>query len=366
MTVKIITLCLSLISGFSLYAQDYAQWPADKPETGFIENSKSREIRLRNSVLPQEVDMQDKMRVLITDMMQNASNQLGWTMIELSEYTNQNPMQGAGTPYALRSPRGIEITFQFIVNKDSLQAWKNYQSDYANNTMNTLEANYNNTQSVVESPKYKQYRDSANYYMNLYTTYCDAHKDEGVDLYTKDKHPKYYQQMERGFIDKANAMVQQAQDKSGVESLQDKGKNETRRYRNHTVVQVTFHVNDYVGLALNQSLGPIEFTSATYPISDAKISRLYSISRNQDHNDFDKWNNVIMILLGNFQTKPDKYFSYNTGFDLNGQGDEHTPKKIKSDKVQNISINICGDKTNIEKMAKLVDVAKLNSVIVKK
>ncbi len=56
---------------------------------------------------------------------------------------------------------------------------------------------------------------------------------------------------------------------------------------------------------------------------------------------------------------------YEAGFNLNGQGDEHTPKKIKSDKVQNISINIYGNKENIEKIAKLIDVEKLNSAMVK-
>ena len=71
------------------------------------------------------------------------------------------------------------------------------------------------------------------------------------------------------------------------------------------------------------------------------------------------------MLLGNFQTKPGDENVYKAGFNLNGQGDEHTQKKIKSDKVQNISINISGDKTNVEKMAKLIYVEKLNSRIMK-
>ena len=72
-----------------------------------------------------------------------------------------------------------------------------------------------------------------------------------------------------------------------------------------------------------------------------------------------------MILLGNFQAKPGEYSVYHAGFNLKGQGDEHTPKKIKSDKVQNIAINIYGDKSNVEKMAKMIYVEKLNNEIVK-
>ncbi|MEO9022519.1 MAG: hypothetical protein ABI237_08330 [Ginsengibacter sp.] len=366
MNRKIIILFLLFSSCLSLFAQDYPQWPADKPETGFIEESQSREIRIHNLVLPQEIDMQDKMRVLITDMMQDASKRLGWDMVELSEYTNDNAFQNGGTPYNLRSPRGIEITFQFVVNNDSLLAWKKYESDYEKRSTNSLEDNSTNMQSIMESAKYKQYRDSADYYLKLYLTYCEAHKNEGTNLYTKDKHPKYYQQKETEFIDKANAMVQQTNDNSGIKESEDENKVETRRFRNHTVVQVKFHVNAYSGLAIDRSGSSIQFTSTPYPIPGAILSKLYTVQKDQEHFDFDKWDNVILTLVGKFQTKLDKLDNYNATYTLNGQGDEHTPKKIKSEVVQDISINIYGDKTNVEKMAGLIDVEKLNNEIIKK
>ena len=365
MTRNLIFLFFSVISCFSLYAQDYPQWPADKPETGFIEESQSREIRLKNDILPQEIDMQDKMRTIITDMMENASKKLGWPVVELSEYTNEGGLQNGGTPFLLRSPRSINITFQFIVNKDSLQAWKIYQSDYANNHMNSQEANYDNAQSLMESPKYKQYQDSANYYMNLYTTYTTVRQNEGSALFTKDKHPKYYQQKEIFFINKMTAMTQQVHDNSRIELAEEKEEDVTFRFRNHTVLQVSFYVNKFTAGAIDQSLGPIQSSSVTFPKSAAKVSKLYSIPRNQENKKLVKWDNVLLILLGNFKAKPGQYGYYQAGFNLNGQGDEHTPKKIKSDKVQNISIHISGDKTNVEKMAKLIDVEKLNSKITK-
>lgn len=362
---KVLVFYFILLSSFSLYAQDYPQWPADNPETDNIEASQSKQIRQGNDILPQEIEMQDKMRTTITDMMENAAKKLGWTMVELSEYTNENGLQGGGTPYPLRSPRGIEITFQFIVNKDSLQAWKNYQTAYANDRINSQQANYNNTQAISGSPLYKQYQDSVNHYMNLYTTYTTAHQDEGAALYTKDKHPKYYMQKENEFINKMTTMTQQTQDNSGAEHAEDKRKGETRRFRNHTVVQVKFSVNNYSAFAIDQSLGPIESASVIFPITGTKVSKLYSTPWNQENKDLVKWNNVLLILLGNFQAKPGAENVYKAGFNFNGQGDEHTPKKIKSDKVQNISINIYGDKTNVEKMVKLIDVEKLNSTIVK-
>jgi hypothetical protein len=359
---KIIALCLFLFSGLSLYAQDYAQWPADKPETDNIEASQSKQIRLGNSILPQEINMQDKMRVFITDMMQKASKKLGWDMTELSEYTNDNAMQGAGTPYALRSPRGIEITFQFIVNKDSLQAWKNYQLDYGKSTLDNGTQNYNNTTAITQSPLYKRYQDSVNYYINLYTTYTTAHQNEGAALFTKDKHPKYYQQKENEFINKMTALTQQVQNNSGTQQLEDAHDLKTFQFRNNTVVLVNFKVNNFTAVAIGQTLGPIESTSVAYSLPR---SQLYTIPKRQTNESLVKWKNVILVLLGNFLTRPNDYGYYDAGFNHNSQGDEHTPKKIKSDKVQNISISIYGNKSNVEKMTKLIDIDKLNSTIVK-
>jgi hypothetical protein len=284
-------------------------------------------------------------------------------MVELSEYTNDNTMQGAGTPYALRSPRGILITFQFIVNNDSFQAWKNYQSAYNNLYQNKMQSGYNDVQSIMQSPLYKQYRDSANYYMNLYTNYVQAHQSEGAALYTTDKHPKLYQQKEMKFLDKANALTNQANDKAKVKETEDEGKLETIRFRNHTVVQVVFHANAYEGIPFAQSNFSTDIKSnyEPYPEAGVKISNLYTAKMET----VDKWQHSILILLGNFLSKKNQYGDYQAGFNLNGQNDEHTPKKIKSDKVQTIAVNIYGDKNNIEKMAKFIDVDKLNSTIVK-
>lgn len=355
----------TLLLPFFLLAQDYPQWPADKPEADNIEASQSKSVRLGNGILPQEIDMQDKMRVLITDMMQDAAKKLGWNVTELSEYTNENGLQRAGTQYNLRSPHGIEITFQFIVNNDSLQTWKNYQLDYGKRALDNGTQSYHNMTAVTESPLYKRYQDSVNYYLNLYTTYVTAHESEGADLFTKDKHPKYYQQKENEFINKMTAMTQQVQDNSGGKEMEGENKSKTFQYRNNTIVQITFSVNNYTAVAIDQSLGPIESTSSTYPMPPAIVAKLYTIPKKQTNEDLVKWKNMLLVLLGNFHTKPNGYGYYDAGFNHNGQGDEHTPKKIKSDKVQNISISISGNKINVEKMAKQLDLDKLNNTIVK-
>jgi hypothetical protein len=161
--ILIITV-LTWTSGL-LYAQDYPNWPADKPEASFIEQSQSRKNRIDNLVLPQEVDMQDRMRSIFIAMMRSAAQRLGWNMVELSEYTNDNPMQGGGTPYPLRSPRGLLITFQFIANKVFLKDWKIYESDYQSHQLSSQQNTYSDIKSATQSPLYKRYQDSVNSYI---------------------------------------------------------------------------------------------------------------------------------------------------------------------------------------------------------
>lgn len=201
--------------------------------------------------------------------------------------------------------------------------------------------------------------------MNLYSTYLTAHQNEGADLFTKDKHPKYYQDKENEFINKMNALTQQTQDKSGIQQMQDEKEQATRRFRNNTVVQVQFRVNPFVGNAINESSGPIESIAASYPLPKTTLTKFYTIQKDKTSTDLFKWNNSMLILLGNFKTTPTDKYVYSSGFNQGGQGDEHTPKKIKSDKVQNISITINGNKSNIEKLVKFIDVDKLNNTIVK-
>ena len=57
--------------------------------------------------------------------------------------------------------------------------------------------------------------------------------------------------------------------------------------------------------------------------------------------------------------------NYEAAFTKKGQADEHTPKKIKSDKVQTIVIHIMGNSTNMDKLIQQLDIDKLNKAIEK-
>lgn len=358
--------------GLSVNAQNYATWPADKPRTGFIENAQSKQVRLQNRTRPQVIVMQDNMRSIFTQKMKDLSQKLGWSMVELDEFTSDGNVyhNEDGTvqdvPFNKCPPASFNITYQFIADKDSLAAWKRYQTKFERTEDQTQEQSSNDIHEITQSPKYKQYQDSAKYYMNLYTAYVQKHQDEGVALYTKDTHRKYYQQKQMEFLDKATALTDGQIKAAGVNQLEASGAIIARRLRNQSVVTVTFEVNAYKAYAVDESLGPIEFGTVSYPKSPATLSKLYTIATDQTSKALEKWDNIILILMGQFNLHPNQYGGYEAAFLQNGQSDLYTPKKVTCEQVQNICIKISGSKAHIQRLAVLLDTKKYNNLIYSK
>ncbi len=107
-------LCISLL--FLCFIKDVksqgCSWaPADCPDHSSIADSKDSLIRLGNGLLPQEIFMQNSMRNLVTQMMENAAKKLGWQIIELDELTNLNPLQGAAPLINFVRRGNLELLF---------------------------------------------------------------------------------------------------------------------------------------------------------------------------------------------------------------------------------------------------------------
>src|SRR5690348_7791663 len=89
------------------HSQTCEQFPADCPDEGMIESARDSEVCISNLIAPQEITMQNRLRVFITAMMNDLANEKKWQVYELTE------MHGAGIgiegntkilPYPLRPP----------------------------------------------------------------------------------------------------------------------------------------------------------------------------------------------------------------------------------------------------------------------
>jgi len=100
-------------------------------------------------------------------------------------------------------------------------------------------------------------------------------------------------------------------------------------------LQIFFEFNQTVGLAAGDQNKNITVPGAVI----AKSIHIAHPDLNSLLWHFNRGYNMKVLLLGNWVLKPVDQ-NYNAAFNLKGQADEHTPKKIKSDKVQSISIHI--------------------------
>ncbi len=336
------------------------QWPAECPLTN-TEEYYSAAIRKGNGLSDAEIAMQDKMKSITDDMMKTASKNLHWPMGILDEAVNLNSSQSAGTPEGLKSPRGFGIVYQFIANKDSLNAWRNWFIDFDKRYKAAGSDYYQNQNNVQNSPEYKRLQDSAMHYNKLISDMLTAKGFKNTEA--ENKKIDELGKKQNLYMDKASALA----NTGNLENYDEEKVNNGNQFKNATIIQVFFDFNAHIGYLDNVDHTQKEMKN--YPLQGAKISKLIHFSpRNLAGTlwDFPSWDDNTVILLGNWATNPDNPKDYEAGYiQKKGQDDEHTLKIIKSDKVQNISIHITGNKTNMAKMAGQLNIDELNSVMIK-
>ncbi len=361
-SIKKLFFVLGILSSCIVNAQTCDLSPADCPDAGSIEAALSATVRSRNGLTDKEIEMQDRMRNLTTDMVQHAAKALGWRVIEIDEVVNLNPFQSGGTPPPLRSPRGYGIEFEFIVNKDSLKDWKDWLVDFSTRYQNTTMDLMNKQNEIANSPLYKQYTDSVNRYINLYTDYISAHQNEGAALFTSAK-VKYYQDKQKEYTDKRVALLNSNASANTSDAFDKEKAARTAAFRDASIVQIFFSFNDGVGI-IHSSNGEEQVLNINSPgTAYAKFVHIPEPDPNTIPWHFDQWENMDVLLFGKWLPKPDQYKNYSAAFTRNGQADEHTPKKITSDKVQTIAVHVMGSKANMDKLVQQLDTAKLNAAI---
>lgn len=136
--MRIFRFCLVVTFLVGLTAATHGQCsfrPADCPvssgdEYGSPDDSISR---LSNPVLPLEITMENRLRRWTTDLMDRITGKEHWRYVELSEdvCSGARADDESVLAYPLRPPHWMEIHFQVIVNDDSLVAWRNWLTAFA-------------------------------------------------------------------------------------------------------------------------------------------------------------------------------------------------------------------------------------------
>ncbi|MDP9041236.1 MAG: hypothetical protein M3N30_04590 [Bacteroidota bacterium] len=120
----------SMVVTKRIMGQACIYYPADCPSDRQLGDSADR---LVNPILPEEISMEIRLHDLLTRLMQKQAEIKGWEVYSFDESDGTgylNADRSGPLEFNLRPPHDYEISFIFIVNKDSLLAWKDWQKDF--------------------------------------------------------------------------------------------------------------------------------------------------------------------------------------------------------------------------------------------
>lgn len=354
-------------------AQQCSYFPADCPDDGYIEGARDSVSCIKNDIVPQEITMQNNLRRFITSMMEEISKRKNWEVYEFKELRGGGELNAelnGALAYPYRRPYQYTISFDFIVNQDSLQAWQYWYKNDLTNRANEVVQQYKSTENSSEKP----YIDSSMFYTNLMTKYLSDHADEyqkailsnnATYIKKHDADLKKLQDKIDFFVNHANGERDKNFSTADTkeEDMQSYRKRNTLMFRDASVLRVTFIFNEQATATLDEDIKlvkPLAVAGTTLaamfhnPNPDQILGPSYPTN-----SDF------AFLLFGKWVTKPDQYRSYKASYYFDKAAmDKLTIKKIPSDKVQTVFIAIEGKGKYINEFLQAFDSQKLKNNLI--
>lgn len=310
-----------------IHAQDCGQYPADCPKSG-IEAAQDSDVCIRNFILPEEISMNSKARKAFTALMQKIAGARHWELYEYNEdagpgYSNSDYSNMKPLAKTLRPPHHYRIAFQFIVNRDSLQAWKDWISNTLQPAATNSVAQFQQAGNSEKMNTAGQYMDSAQYYSNL----------------------------------KAKFLT------DNMSQYQDKEK-QTLIFRNAVLLRVSFDVNESISLSSGE---PRINTVRPLQISGSAVALLLHNDypdRTTTDDAFQQSTDLAFLLFGKWNLQPDAAHGYTAAYAADRRNtDQASVKKTPGEKIQTITLHIEGRPDYINRFLPLLDVQQLNALI---
>jgi hypothetical protein len=355
--------------------------PAICPPNGWENwgNPEDSADRLGNPVLPREIAMENRLRLFTTRIMERIAAKEGWevTQVEDGGSTGYRAADESVLTYNLRPPHWHMLTYQFIVNQDSMNAWRSWLVDFGQRRMNTVNENASQQMSVQD--KVQACMDSANYYGDLKGKYMTAHFEAyqkalmagnkaAISSYEKDV--ARYDKKINEFTDKAGALQNNPGSVEKDKNYDTEAKALNQKYWDGCVLIVQVWFNNELAKTGGASGAGIGTPTATTTGSNAgfTLAKWYS---NVDPDNFSidlypRSKNMLLLLMGPWLTKADSYGDFRPSFFLDKTAmDRSTNKKIKSDQVQTIDFHVSGNLRSIRRFLADMPVGEFNGLIMK-
>jgi hypothetical protein len=372
---------LSVVIRFTIQAQPCQQYPADCPDLGSIEAASDKQGCLNNLMIIEEINLQDKLRELIIAMMQQVAKSNNWQVYEYSE-TSGDGIAISGTsnplPYQFRGPHAYIMSFIFIVNEDSLAAWRYWKNNELAASAESVVQSYN--QAAFNQPdnnESEKHFDSANYYAIQMTEFMNKHtSDHQSDLLSNNqKSLKAYDDQINGFTEKINHFIAKSNrqrekqfsnaDTQRETMLQTKHI-KTIAFRNASMIRVKIIINQ--GLAGPTSSNDFKITNKLLLPGSALAISIHNNQPDEgeiyDLDQFTRSPDLAFILFGKWQPKPDAYNLYHAMYTLDKKNtDGESVKKVPCDKVQTIVLHVEGSTNYTHQFLQTLDIHRLNILV---
>lgn len=387
----IIFVCFSV----TVFGQDFpcTYWPAPCPNTSSFALAEDVSQRKQNGAIDETLAFSRKTRNQLTDFMQRTAKQNGWQAYELMEdYYDGPPFifisydAWEKTPYEKRPPISDDITFIMIVNRDSLNQWKNWSVQLQSESEKQADSYLAQTKSVEDDPLLKSYFDSAQYYTKQYTDYSQAHEKQHLeDLKNNNqKALEQYERREKSFTDKSNAYIKKYQDRQAnlyqgssksFNAFENNMAKLTAAFAEGSIVLIHFAINPYqvkTGMqdGSQRSLNPqysLKVPGASYAglLVNKKAPDQHAYKFNYKGYLFNSPAAIATILFGDYQPK-DSYNNYRPMFEKAFSTAANTVgsvKPIKCDVLQNLALHIEGGPNNVRQLIEKIDWNSINTML---
>lgn len=341
---------LSMLPALSpLQAQPCPQSPASCPDLrdnpGSTDDSVSR---LSDPVLPCEVAMENRLRLWASTLVNDIARKENWDVTEIYEAlgSGYRDTDDALLAYDKRPAHWCRMIWQFVVDKDSLKAWRTWLEDYGQRRLDQTHqytARLNDKQGAIQS-----YMDSANYWGGQMSKYMSDHitqyqKDlvagdkTGISAY--EKGVAVYRNKQDYFINKASALQKDPQAEKDNTDADKEANAQKLRFSDASTVIIEFDFNGNIAETAGRkrpSPSGSPNTVTWYSIPDPDLLNAV--------NYFTHSHIMALWTIGgwNPQPGPDGGYAAAWAADRSNKKDG-TIKKIKCDKVQNLYVRVSGN-----------------------
>jgi hypothetical protein len=380
----------SVIYNQSMQAQEDCKWqPAPCPNSESINETMDAANRTKdNDIFQQEIKMESRLRNMLTAEVQRVAKANKWRVYELNEEGTSGPPyifisydDWEATPFNKRPPHQYQIGFIFIINEDSLQAWRNWLLNDVKQQTTQVAQQYNKSQG---NPLLQQYQDSIKHYTQAYTDFIQKNSAAYVKNIQNNnkKGVDDFQRRQRLYLEKVDSFQKKIQEvehqgNNGFDVFNDEVNNKTVVFAEHSMALIHFYINPYkadfalengeqVNILPQQSISIPHAFYAGITTNNAKADG-HNYELNYHGFVFNNPSCIGTVMFGSYLPK-DSYNYYSASFSKdfnNKQGVIGKVKVLTCDKIQNILMHVEGSNSNVNKIIAEINWGKMYDLLSK-